>query len=79
MKDLLYKIGEVNDTILTSDLTPVAAIYAGNIGKEASEQLAKQFAASGELLEALKEVVRISDRNHEAWDKAKEAIKKAES
>lgn len=30
-----------------------------------------------ELVEALEEVVRISDRDHEAWDKAKAAIAKA--
>lgn len=29
------------------------------------------------LIEAMKEVIRISDRKHDAWDKAKEAIKKA--
>jgi hypothetical protein len=31
-----------------------------------------------ELLAALKEVVAISDRKHDAWDKAKAAIAKAE-
>ncbi len=31
-------------------------------------------AAAGELLEAMEEVIRISDRDHEAWDKAKAAI-----
>lgn len=31
-----------------------------------------------ELLKALKEVVRISDRKHDAWDAAKAAIAKAE-
>ena len=30
--------------------------------------------AAGELLEAMEEVIRISDRDHEAWDKAKAAI-----
>jgi hypothetical protein len=38
---------------------------------------AKLIAAAPELLEALIEVVRISDRKHDAWDKAKAAIKKA--
>lgn len=38
---------------------------------------AKLIAAAPELLEALIEVVRISDRTHVAWDKAKQAIKKA--
>jgi SMC interacting uncharacterized protein involved in chromosome segregation len=30
------------------------------------------------LLEALKEVIKISDRKHEAWDKAKAAIARCE-
>ena len=38
---------------------------------------AKLIAAAPELLEALQEVVKISDRKHDAWDKAKAAIKKA--
>ena len=38
---------------------------------------AKLIAAAPELLEALIEVVRISDRNNIAWNKAKEVIKKA--
>lgn len=35
------------------------------------------YTAAPDLLEALEEVVRISDRKHIAWDKAKAAIKKA--
>lgn len=31
-------------------------------------------AVPGELLDAMEEVIRISDRDHEAWDKAKAAI-----
>lgn len=41
------------------------------------EATAKLIAAAPELLEALQEVVKISDRNHDAWNKAKAAIKKA--
>ena len=41
------------------------------------EANAKLIAAAPDLLEALIEVVRISDRNHEAWGKAKAAINKA--
>lgn len=36
------------------------------------------IAAAPDLLEALREVVRISDRKHDAWDQAKAAIAKAE-
>lgn len=38
---------------------------------------ARLIAAAPELLEALIEVVRISDRNHIAWDAAHKAIAKA--
>lgn len=40
---------------------------------------AKLISAAPDLLEALQEVIKISDRNHIAWDKAKAAIKKATS
>lgn len=43
--------------------------------------LAEEKAASGidrQLLEAMKEVLRISDRSHEAWDQAKALIAAAE-
>lgn len=46
--------------------------YSGTL-----EQNANLIAAAPDLLEALQEVVRISDRNHDAWDKAKAAIAKA--
>lgn len=38
---------------------------------------ARLIAAAPELLDALIEVVRISDRNHVAWDAAHKAIAKA--
>lgn len=39
--------------------------------------IADLIAAAPDLLEALEEVVAISDRKHDAWDKAKQAIAKA--
>lgn len=42
--------------------------------KEANARL---IAAAPELLEALQEVIAISDRKHDAWDKAKAAIARA--
>ena len=39
---------------------------------------ARLIAAAPDLLSALKSVVSLSDRKHEAWDAAKAAIKKAE-
>lgn len=47
---------------------------SSNIEAQANAQI---MAAAPDLLEALIEVVRISDRNHIAWDKAKKAIDKA--
>ena len=45
---------------------------------EESQANARLIAAAPELLEALREVVALSDRKHDAWDKAKAAITKAE-
>lgn len=42
-----------------------------------SEANTRLIAAAPELLKALQEVVAISDRKHEAWDKAHAAIAKA--
>ena len=39
---------------------------------------ARLMAAAPDLLAALKEVVRLSDRKHDAWDAARIAIAKAE-
>ena len=45
---------------------------------EQAEANARLIAAAPELLEALREVVALSDRKHDAWDKAKAAIAKTE-
>ena len=42
-----------------------------------TEEDAALMAAAPDLLAALEEVVRISDRKHDAWDAAKAAIRKA--
>jgi hypothetical protein len=42
------------------------------------EANARLISAAPELLEALKAVIAISDRSHDAWDAAKAAIAKAE-
>lgn len=56
-------------TIVEEDGVKFAAVY--------EDQDAHLIAAAPELLEALQEVVAISDRKHEAWDKAHAAIAKA--
>ena len=40
-------------------------------------QITELQAENERLREALEEVVRISDRKHDAWDRAKEALKRA--
>jgi len=46
-------------------------------GSEIDIANARLIAAAPELLEALKAVVAISDRKHDAWDAAEAAIAKA--
>ena len=53
------------------------AIVDGWISEE-EEANARLIAAAPDLLAALKGVVRLSDRKHEAWDRARAAIAKAE-
>jgi hypothetical protein len=55
-------------------------LYIGSCAQSSdieSQANAQLMASAPDLLEALIEVVRISDRNHNAWDKAKKAIEKA--
>jgi len=47
------------------------------VGLVQAEANAKLISAAPDLLEALIEIVEISDRKHDAWDKAKLAIEKA--
>lgn len=77
-------VNEHNNVVSKHNL-PIAIVYDGftphgsykNESEECRKANAKVIAAAPELLETLIEVVRISDRNHDAWNKAKEAIKKA--
>jgi hypothetical protein len=50
---------------------------AAKVSQDEAEANAHLIAAAPELLEALEEVVAISDRKHNAWDKAHAAIAKA--
>ena len=53
-------------------------VPSGMDGFREGQANARLIAAAPELLEALREVVSISDRKHNAWDKARSAIAKAE-
>ena len=64
--------GKIDEIVTSTDrfkLTPKATFR--------NDANARLIAAAPELLEALKEVVAISDRKHDAWDRAKAAIAKA--
>lgn len=63
-------------TIAITPMMRVQLLHAQNIEIEVPEaaELERQRDA---LLAALEEVVRISDRKHDAWDRAKEAIAEA--
>ncbi len=67
------KLIVVKMTMIHAD--PIATCWPAEGSEQANARL---IAAAPELLEALREVVRISDRKHNAWDKAKAAIAKAE-
>ena len=74
--------GDTKMDVLTSSTSKVCDFgdcetYYPIEGTPPNEADAKLIAAAPELLEALIEVVAISDRKHDAWDKAKAAIKKA--
>lgn len=64
-------------TFIYSDEQPNIAAVHGNDSAEGKAN-ARLIAAATDLLEALREVVAISDRKHSAWDRAKSAIAKAE-
>ena len=58
----------------------VASVYGDDPECKPDDRLkanATLIAAAPELLEALEEVIAISDRKHDVWDKAKQAIAKA--
>jgi hypothetical protein len=55
-------------------------IYIGSttqVGTLEARANAKLMSAAPDLLKALQEVIAISDRKHDAWDRAKAAIEKA--
>lgn len=80
-----YPAGDALAELVASDNNTIICDFGDNetyyptAGKEPNKADAKLIAAAPELLEALIEVIRISDRKHDAWDKAKQIIKKVTS
>ena len=70
-------LGKFEAILVSSDTRPICVVY-GPAGAEIPEGNANLIAAALDLLAALKEVVRLSDRKTDAWDAAKAAIAKAE-
>lgn len=73
-----WSIPEHRDNIVNDEKGfHIATVWIAGIGNDNQLYNTKLIAAAPELLEALIEVVRISDRNNIAWNRAKEVIKKA--
>lgn len=76
--------GMYNTQVYTADGETIATLHwypkpkdeNGSIGtyREANARL---IAAAPDLLEALEEIVTISDRDHDAWERARAAVAKA--
>lgn len=71
--------GAVGYGILVSSEARLICVVYGPPGVEFPEGNANLIAAAPELLAALKEVVRLTDRKTDIWDAAKAAISKAEA
>lgn len=84
IQKLKVHIGEINSLITDDKGNPVACTYSGYFGKEEADKLATLFATAPELLEALKELIRVgkdSTKDLIGWDGAASfdnAIDKAE-
>ena len=64
-------------TVCTEQMD-ICTVLCIDIDYEEAEANAKLIAAAPELLEVLKNIIKISDRNQIHWNKAKEIIKKLE-
>ena len=69
---------ETQNQMHPKGLRLICTVFARGDSLKEDIENARLIAAAPELLEALKEVVAISDRKHNAWDKAKTVIAKAE-
>lgn len=87
IEDVLIEVAKdkIYGTHLGVDITPVIDgfnkvikdLRAARVNAESRISKAALIAAAPDLLDALQEVVLISDRKHDAWDRAKAAITKA--
>ncbi len=77
---ILERIGYLKNYVAHLELCATDGTGIRHLQQELTghQQALKVFDSHYALLEALKEVVRISDRKHDAWDKAKEAINNCE-
>ena len=78
--DNCFYIAQQDGAPFTPDYSDVAGLYCNTWSGEryiVQRANAELLSAAHDLLEALQEVVAISDRKHEAWDKARAAIAKA--
>ncbi|QIC84884.1 hypothetical protein F0336_14300 [Serratia liquefaciens] len=64
-KSLVTWSEPMGDAVIPLFTAPPAAV---------NPELTRAPAVTSELLEAMAEVIRISDRDHDAWNRAKEAI-----
>ncbi len=71
--------GRIVADVRSPPISDVAEERKLELHMERHRTLTRLLAAAPDLLEALKEVVALSDRKHNAWDKARDAIAKAES
>jgi phage host-nuclease inhibitor protein Gam len=65
------------DRLRTYGDDPLDPEWTTRLATEAADEIARLEAENTKLLAALKEVVRISDRKHDAWDAAHAAIARA--
>jgi|HubBroStandDraft_4_1064222.scaffolds.fasta_scaffold01416_11 hypothetical protein len=75
---LEFDEGQLHTTFHGRNDNMFCAFVEASSDSEAAAEICHKVNIHSELLAALKEVVRISDRKHDAWDSAHAAIAKAE-
>ena len=70
-------MNEYSEALRLADTIQQLSCLTKVTNEEAAKELRRLHEVNKELYEALEEVVRISDRDHEAWVKAHAALAKA--